>query len=45
MDYAINGRRFRAIKSVDGLADLAAPGMAARIREHLRLAHLFADWV
>jgi aromatic-L-amino-acid decarboxylase len=30
---------------VDGLADLWPSGIAARIRDHLRLAQLFTSWV
>ena len=46
MDYGIQlGRRFRAIKAWMVWRTFGRAGMAARIREHLRLAHLFADWV
>ena len=46
MDYGVQlGRRFRAIKAWMVWRTFGRAGMAARIREHLRLAHLFADWV
>ncbi len=45
-EYGIQlGRRFRALKLWMLLRYFGADGMAARIREHLRLAHLFASWV
>ena len=46
MDYGVQlGRRFRAIKAWMVWRNFGRAGIAARIREHLRLAHLFADWV
>jgi aromatic-L-amino-acid decarboxylase len=46
MDYGIQlGRRFRAIKAWMVWRTFGRAGMAARIREHLRLANLFANWV
>lgn len=46
MDYGVPlGRRFRAIKAWMVWRTFGREGMAARIREHLRLARLFADWV
>jgi aromatic-L-amino-acid decarboxylase len=45
-EYGIQlGRRFRALKLWMLLRFFGAEGMAARIREHLRLARLFASWV
>lgn len=45
-EYGIQlGRRFRALKLWMLLRYFGADGMAARIREHLRLAHRFASWV
>jgi aromatic-L-amino-acid decarboxylase len=46
MDYSVQlGRRFRALKAWMVWRTFGRAGMAARIREHLRLARLFADWV
>jgi aromatic-L-amino-acid decarboxylase len=46
MDYGIQlGRRFRALKLWMVLRYFGHEGLAARIREHCRLARLFADWV
>jgi aromatic-L-amino-acid/L-tryptophan decarboxylase len=46
MDYGVQlGRRFRAIKAWMVWRTFGRAGMAARIREHLRLARLFAEWV
>ena len=46
MDYGIQlGRRFRALKAWMVWRTFGREGLAARIREHLRLAHLFATWV
>jgi aromatic-L-amino-acid/L-tryptophan decarboxylase len=46
MDTGIQlGRRFRALKLWMVLRAFGAEGLAARIREHLRLARLFASWV
>ena len=46
MDYGIQlGRRFRALKLWFMLRYFGAEGMAARIREHARLAQLLAEWI
>ena len=46
MDYGVQlGRRFRALKAWVVWRAFGREGLAARIREHLRLAKLFADWV
>ena len=46
MDYSIQlGRRFRAIKAWMVWRTFGRAGMAARIREHLRLAHLLGEWI
>jgi aromatic-L-amino-acid decarboxylase len=46
MDYGIQlGRRFRALKAWMVFRALGHTGMCTRIREHLRLAHLLADWI
>jgi aromatic-L-amino-acid decarboxylase len=46
MDYGIQlGRRFRALKAWMVLRTFGRAGMAARIREHLRLANLLANWI
>jgi aromatic-L-amino-acid/L-tryptophan decarboxylase len=46
MDYGpALGKRFRALKLWMTLRYFGAEGMAARIREHVRLARLFASWV
>jgi len=46
MDYGVSlGRRFRALKLWMVLRAFGHEGMAARIREHVRLARLFGDWV
>ncbi|HEX9636788.1 MAG TPA: pyridoxal-dependent decarboxylase [Acidobacteriota bacterium] len=39
------GRRFRALKLWIVMRYFGLEGLRARIREHLRLARLFADWV
>jgi aromatic-L-amino-acid decarboxylase len=45
-DYGIQlGRRFRALKLWMVIRYFGHEGLAARIREHVRLAHLFASWV
>ncbi len=45
-DYGIQlGRRFRALKLWMIIRYFGRDGLAARIREHCRLARLFADWV
>jgi len=46
MDYGVQlGRRFRALKAWVVWRAFGRAGMAARIRDHLRLANLFADWI
>src|SRR6184192_143724 len=46
MDYGVQlGRRFRALKAWVVWRAFGREGLAARIREHLRLAKLFADWI
>ena len=46
MDYGIQlGRRFRALKAWMAIRAFGREGMEARIREHCRLAELFAGWV
>jgi aromatic-L-amino-acid decarboxylase len=46
MDYGpALGKRFRALKLWMVLRYFGAEGMAARIREHVRLARVFAGWV
>ncbi len=46
MDYGVSlGRRFRALKLWMVLRAFGHDGMAARIREHVRLARLFGEWV
>ena len=46
MDYGIQlGRRFRSLKLWFIMRYFGREGMAARIREHCRLAELFAKWV
>lgn len=46
MDYGVQlGRRFRALKLWMVLRYFGSEGLAARIREHCRLASLFASWV
>ena len=46
MDYGVQlGRRFRALKAWVVWRAFGREGLASRIREHLRLARLFADWV
>lgn len=46
MDYGIQlGRRFRALKAWMAFRAFGREGMEARIREHCRLAELFARWV
>src|SRR4026208_385691 len=45
-DYGIQlGRRFRALKLWMIIRYFGHEGLAARIREHVRLADLFASWV
>jgi Glutamate decarboxylase and related PLP-dependent proteins len=46
MDYGIQlGRRFRALKAWVIFRSFGREGMAARLREHIRLANLFGDWI
>jgi len=46
MDYGVSlGRRFRALKLWFVLRAFGASGIADRLREHMRLARLFASWV
>jgi aromatic-L-amino-acid decarboxylase len=46
MDYGIQlGRRFRALKAWVIFRNFGRAGMAARLREHIRLANLFAGWI
>jgi aromatic-L-amino-acid decarboxylase len=46
MDYGVSlGRRFRALKLWMVLRAFGHEGMAARIREHVRLARAFRAWV
>jgi aromatic-L-amino-acid decarboxylase len=46
MDYGIQlGRRFRSLKFWFILRYFGQEGLQARIREHCRLANLFASWV
>ncbi len=46
MDYGTSlGRRFRSLKLWMIMRYFGQDGLAARIREHIRLAQLFAGWV
>jgi aromatic-L-amino-acid/L-tryptophan decarboxylase len=46
MDYGIQlGRRFRALKAWVTWRAFGREGMVAFMREHVRLAKLFADWI
>ena len=46
MDYGVQlGRRFRALKAWVVWRAFGREGIAARIRDHLRLAKLFAKWI
>jgi aromatic-L-amino-acid decarboxylase len=46
MDYGVQlGRRFRALKAWVVWRAFGREGLAARIRDHLRLAKLFARWL
>jgi aromatic-L-amino-acid decarboxylase len=46
MDYGIQlGRRFRALKAWVIFRSFGREGMAARLRESVRLASVFADWI
>jgi aromatic-L-amino-acid decarboxylase len=45
-EYGIQlGRRFRALKLWMQIRWFGVDGIAARLREHMRLAHLFESWV
>ena len=45
-EYGIQlGRRFRALKMWMQIRWFGVDGITARLREHMRLAHLFASWV
>lgn len=46
MDYGVQlGRRFRALKFWFMVRTYGVDGIAARLREHIRLAHEFESWV
>jgi len=46
MDYGVSlGRRFRALKLWMVIRAFGREGLAARIREHVRLAQLFRAWL
>ena len=46
MDTGIQlGRRFRALKLWMVMRHFGAEGLRERLREHMRLARLFGDWV
>ena len=46
MDYGIQlGRRFRALKAWMVIRSFGSRGFSTRIREHIRLARLFASWI
>jgi aromatic-L-amino-acid decarboxylase len=46
MDYGVQlGRRFRALKLWMVIRYFGRAGLVARIREHIRLAQQFAEWV
>jgi aromatic-L-amino-acid decarboxylase len=46
MDYGLQlGRRFRALKAWMVFSAFGSDGIAERIREHCRLAHLWAQWI
>jgi aromatic-L-amino-acid decarboxylase len=46
MDYGVQlGRRFRALKAWVVWRAFGRQGLATRIRDHLRLAKLLADWI
>lgn len=46
MDYGVQlGRRFRALKLWMVIRTFGQKGLAARLREHMRLARLFAHWI
>jgi aromatic-L-amino-acid/L-tryptophan decarboxylase len=46
MDYGVQlGRRFRALKLWMVIRSFGTDGLAARIREHVRIAQEFASWI
>jgi aromatic-L-amino-acid/L-tryptophan decarboxylase len=46
MDYGVQlGRRFRALKFWFMVRTYGVEGIVGRLREHIRLAHLFESWV
>jgi aromatic-L-amino-acid decarboxylase len=46
MDYGVSlGRRFRALKLWMVIRAFGHEGLASRIREHVRLARIFREWV
>lgn len=46
MDYGVSlGRRFRALKLWMVLRAFGRSGLEARLREHVRLAHAFREWI
>ncbi|MEO7102122.1 MAG: pyridoxal-dependent decarboxylase, partial [Gemmatimonadaceae bacterium] len=46
MDYGVQlGRRFRALKLWMVIRSFGTDGLAARIREHVRIAQEFAAWI
>jgi len=46
MDYGIQlGRRFRALKAYMVIRSFGRRGLISRIREHIRLARIFASWL
>jgi aromatic-L-amino-acid decarboxylase len=46
MDYGIQlGRRFRALKAWVIFRSFGREGMAARLREHIRLANVLTEWI
>ena len=46
MDYGVQlGRRFRALKFWFMVRSFGVDGISERIREHIRLAHVFEGWV
>ena len=46
MDYGVQlGRRFRALKFWFMVRTYGVEGISERIREHIRLAHVFESWV
>jgi aromatic-L-amino-acid decarboxylase len=46
MDYGVQlGRKFRALKAWMVFRTFGRAGMAARIRDHIRLANLLVEWI